>query len=899
MGRGVDDDSGGDQPHRLLERDEPLAFLGRRLDSARRGRGGTVFVRGEAGIGKTALLRAFAQECGVALLLWGACEAIGISQPLTPLFDMADEFDNELKALLVGDVATGRLFTALLAMIQRARQPVVMVIEDLHWADQATLELVRFLGRRAGFLKLLLIVSHRTEDMTAEPRISELLGDLGPENYRDVVLAPLSPVAVGQLAGQAGYRASEVYRITNGNPFFVTELLAGGRRAGGALPSSVRAAVWARAAKLDAECRALLELVSVMPSGASRPLLARLGGGHPDDAIDRCLNAGLLVEAHGALRFRHELARHAIRSRLSQHQQRAFHIRIADALAGWNEEKFGTEIVGLRLHHAVMAGDGALVLELAPLAAAQVARLGAHREAADFLQQALAFVDRADTEQAAEIWEHWSYEAALAQRIDDAVIAARHRAIALWRQAGRTERVGLNLRWLWRLHWYRGEADLAQRFADEAIATLQTVPPGAELAMSYSMRSQWHMLHDHRDEAVAWGRKAIALADTLGAVEARVHALNNIGATLLSAGDRRGRADLDESLALALAHDFHEHAARYYTNLTEVSTLNRDLATAQEVSNAGIAFDTLHDLDSWLYYLYGCQARILFDRGRYDAAEAIARYVLGLADLTLIMRLMAGTVLGRVRLRRGDPAGRDLLEEALRDALTTGEPQRIVPLRLALAEAAWIDGDDAGCVAQVAEIEAIAPTHYHPWELGEAACWACRAGAPGTIRAQGWQGTAWALETAGKPLAAAERWQALGMPFEEAMALACDDSADAPRSLGRAVALLERIGAAAIARRLRARAQAANLRIVLPPAKRGPYRAARFHPLGLTAREQEVLAAMATGASNTAIAAALSRSPRTIEHHVAAILAKFGCASRMEVMLRVHREPWLLETGRR
>lgn len=872
----------------LIEREGPLEQLRTAFSKAALGEGSMIVVAGEAGLGKTALLEAFAAQVSCERVLWGGCEALGTSLPLGPIYDMAPALGADLFRLLEDPQHAGRFMAALLEMIQASRKPILMVIEDVHWADQATLDLIKFLGRRARFLRLQLVISHRPGE--AAERISELLGDIGANLYEVIRLAPLSPRAVGSMPGASRLSVTELYRVTGGNPFFVTELLATPVDTSEPLPQSVRDAVWARAAKLGPRTCKLLELLSIMPTGASWALLERMLDARDMRALDACLIDGLLVSGDGGVRFRHELARNAMMARLSAAGLRALHRKAMGFLEGLDGGDDPT-IVGLRLHHAELAGDRDMVLRLAPVAAAHAARLGAHREAAAYLGKALPLLGDETSERAATLYEDWSYEAGLAHRIDDEVLAARRKAIALWQALGRTDRVGRNLRWLSRLYWYRGEGDRAEELLNQAIATLETVDSGADLAMSYSMRSQWHMLNDRIEPAIAWGRRAVELARGLGEVETQVHALNNIGSAMMAAGDMSGRAELDQSLELALAHGYHEHAARVYTNMTETAALNRDFLLAEEYCDAGIAFDTVHDLDSWLYYLHGCRARLAFERGRYAMAEAIARHVLDRRDLTLIMHLTAATVLGRLYVRQGNPDGPAMLEAALRDAERTREPQRIVPVRLALAEAAWIAGDHDRTIDQVRAIAAVAPDHYHRWELGEAAVWGLRAGSPHLISG-GWENTAWALEAAGEAEQAAAQWTRLGMPFEAALALAQDRGAARRKSIEGAIAALEKLDATAAAARVRSDRRSGPAGTTT--AARGPYRAARSHPAGLTAKEQQVLALMADGAGNARIAAMLNRSPRTIEHHVSSILLKLGAANRLEVLLRVQREPWLL-----
>ena len=231
------------------------------------------------------------------------------------------------------------------------------------------------------------------------------------------------------------------------------------------------------------------------------------------------------------MKFRHELARQATLDRLPTAFQRSLHAKVETALSEVPGSRAGT-LLSRRVHHAAGAEDGARVLDLAPKAATDAARLGAHQQAASHLATALEYIAQAPPVLAAQLYENWAYEVGTGTAIDDTVIDARHRAIALWREIGRIDKVGLNLRWLSRLHWYRGEAQQAEHFANEAVRELESPSPGPELAMAYSARSQLHMLHDRTDEAIDWGQRAIALAEQLGEIETRIHALNNVGTAL-------------------------------------------------------------------------------------------------------------------------------------------------------------------------------------------------------------------------------------------------------------------------------------------------------------------------------------------------------------------------------
>src|SRR5690606_30201064 len=279
--------------------------------------------------------------------------------------------------------------------------------------------------------------------------------------------------------------------------------------------------------------------------------------------------------------------------------------------------------------------------------AGQAASLGAHQQAASQRETALEYADKAPQELAARLCEDWAYEAGIALQTDDLVIERRHRAVELWRQLGRLDKVGENLRWLARLHWYRGDSQEAGRYADEAIRVLESLPPGPELATAYALRSQLHMLNDRFAEAVGWGNRAIELAEAFNATETLAHALNTVATALLHSDQPGGCEMMERSLALALQHGHHEQAARAYTNYGEYAVLFKDFPLAERLLAEGIAYDTKHDLDAWTHYLVGRLAQLRLEQGRLRDAETIAAGVMKLERLTLIMQLPALLVLGR------------------------------------------------------------------------------------------------------------------------------------------------------------------------------------------------------------------------------------------------------------
>ncbi|MGB5450377.1 MAG: AAA family ATPase [Woeseiaceae bacterium] len=877
----------------LIEREQPLQELLELAHNAAGGRGAIALVGGEAGIGKTSVLEEMRLRAGAGCtVIWGGCDALYTPRALGPIHDMAHALGSDVKQLLADGGQSSQLFAAVLRHVETSRDATILVFEDVHWADHATLDFLKFIGRRVSMLRALLVMSFRSDEISTDHPLTHVLGELPPSCTNRIELLALTPEGVHALGAPVGYDDEELYDITGGNPFFVTELLACREDFHQSIPASVKDAVSSRLNRLAPAEREFLETISVMPGSVPRHVLQPLFGENAETLAMACVGRTLLMQdVNRALRFRHELARLATLSRVSTTEQKAIHARVLDALlAPVGPEPTLDQLV----HHAAGALDAKKVLEYAPQAASAAAAVGAHSEAAAHLATALRFIDEAEPDVAAQLYEDWAYEAGLALRINEEVLEARRHAITLWRALGRMDKVGDNLRWLSRLHWYRGEAAEANHFADEAVRVLESTPPSSERAMAYSLRSQLHMLNDQMDEAIEWGQRALELAAEFNDDEVRVHALNNIGTAQIFRDQPEGIQLLEESLELALRAGQHEHAARVYTNLAEYGVEFRNFELAERIISDGIAFDTQHDLDSWTHYLVGRLAQLRMEQGRLRDAETIARGVLKLQRLTLLMKLPALIVLAKVRLRRGKPDGRELASRALQDAIATDEPQYVVPARFALIEAAWLHDTPELAGDHLDNLARLGVGQMHPWNIGEAVVWAQRLGfdLPGEFHIN--FPTPFALEVEGNVEAAADAWEALGAPYNAAVALMNSQTDHTAANLARAIKLFDAADANAAATKCRNLARSLGYAKHMPRARRGPYQAAKNHPLGLTRREQNILALVANGATNRDISEALARSQRTVEHHVSSVLAKLNVGSRMEAMLRVQNEPWLL-----
>jgi DNA-binding CsgD family transcriptional regulator len=868
----------------LLERASFLDELDALLVDADAGAGRLALIGGEAGIGKSVLVDAFCRDNkSGARVLTGACDALSTPRPLGPLVDIAREAGGELQRLLAAGAAREHIFGALLDELTRSAEPRLLLFEDIHWADEATFDLLRFLARRLGGIRALVVVTYRDDEIGPRHPLRLLLGDLATvRSVRRLTLPRLSETAVRTLAHDSAFDSGELHRRTGGNPFFVTEILAGGERG---IPATVRDTVLARTARLPAPAREALEAAAVIGFRSEPWLLTELLDPCAAEAIDDCVGAGVLIAEPSAFAFRHELTREAVLGAISPPRRAALHRRVLEALRSPSVDPNGLARLA---HHAEMAGDRLAVLAYAPAAARRAAEFKAHREAAAQYARALRWIGDGEPVERASMLEGLAYQCYLTDRHTEAV-EAWTQALAIWRQAENRYKEGEILRWLSRPLWYLGRSPEAKESAIAALHVLESLPPGIELGWAYSDLSRLNMTAWQHDAALAWGSKAIALAERVGDAGLLAHALNNLGSAKLDMGDPSGTEDLERSLLVARAANLEEHAGRAYSNLASTAISAFQLARAEHWLEEGIAYALDHDVETYRLCMDCWRCLQLLFQGRWSEATESAAALLRQRDLTPLYRSQALVVLGRGRARRGDPEVGVVLDKALEASGPTVDPARRGPVRAARAEAAWLVGDRDRCADEAAVEYATAIDLNECWLVGELAYWLWRTGRLTTAPAIAAE--PFALQIAGDWAAAAANWDALGCPYEAARARA--DSDDAV-TLRRALAEFDRLGArpmaAAVARRLRD--------LGVRDIARGPRPTTRANPAHLTSREMETWRLLAEGLRNAEIADRLSVSTKTVNHHVSAVLAKLGVRSRTEAAHALAEHDLHLQSGK-
>ena len=531
---------------KLLERQNFLDELYLTAEAVKENGGKTVLITGEAGVGKTSLIKHFTDslDSGTEVML-GTCDDLFTPRPLGPLYDIAYQGKSDLIKKLTGQANRSEIFSAFLNYLRSGSNLKVIVIEDIHWADEATLDLIKFLTRRITRSRVLLLLSYRDEETGHGNLLRSVFADLNHSEIRRLRLYPLSEDAVSILMKEAGVKDEKLYERTGGNPFYVSEILAYENEG---VPLSVKEAVVARTANLDEDAKCLLEIISVIPTKAEINFLRNVTG-RVEECLDQCLSKGILVMDKNLVSFRHELARQAILDSISEMKRIQIHRKVLNCLL---ESGNLEEVLARIMHHAVQANEKDIIIKYAPRAAKQASALAAHSLAAEHYSSALKFADQLAPEELISLCEGRSYECYLTGQINEA-IEAGEKITELLQKYPDPEKEGENYRRLSRILWYNCEDIKGEEYLDKAISILEKLPAGRSLAMAYSNKSQTYMIRELNGPAIEWGNKALALARKLNDQEIIAHALNNIGTARMSEGDDSGETELSKSLEIALS----------------------------------------------------------------------------------------------------------------------------------------------------------------------------------------------------------------------------------------------------------------------------------------------------------------------------------------------------------
>jgi DNA-binding CsgD family transcriptional regulator len=850
----------------LVERDEHLQALTEVFAEPSQS-GSVVLLSGEVGFGKTSLLHAGLDTLDHKWrVLLAASEPLDVPAAFTPLYDLIGELPPELQHDIRSGTGRMPVYLGMLDLVKNDR--VILVIEDVHWADEATLGLVRYLGKRMGATESVLIVTFRSEEINVNPPLRLVVADLGPLATR-IELPALTVSGVEELAKGTGLDPGHVHEATLGNPFFVDEVL---RHPDIALPPTIQYAVLANAAQLPADALEFVNTVALSPDGVPLADIGELGdptGSHCDLAFSR----RLVTSARGQVSCRHELIRQSLVEALPPATKRRLHKRL---LAHIERTSSDSRDMARLAYHAIGASDVEKAAEYSLIAGDYAAAGGAHRQAAFHFANALEFSDVIETSTLTAALLSAAREHNYINAFETAVALSRRR---LGLAGSRLEEARARA-WVAFFENRLNNSHAAAEEAEAALEVLRGTDQSEELAVALAVLATETFIRGDMRNAILIAEEALSIARSCGSIEMEINASTTMGTARYYLGEPDGLAQVEAAARRGIEAHAGEFGAKALNNLGVLARSAWRLGDARKWFLDLQEYSTANELDAWYIAAVITSAGIAVEMGLWDDADAFLEVVAGQRTCfssEVEMLVIAATL----RIRRADPGAAEMVETVFDRLETYSDVWTRIEACVMAMEAAWTGIIPVERVAAMYQdtIE-IVPDGDH-YSRAMLALWALRLGwepPPGDITGPT------GLEITGQASEAAAEWDRCGYRIQSIISRASTPEPDLDEVFSDLVAL----GADGVARGLRRDLQRRGVKRV----PRGERASTRENPAGLTVRETEVLSLLAEGLSNATIAEKLFITKKTASHHVSSVLVKLNVSSRGQAVALAVANGW-------
>jgi DNA-binding CsgD family transcriptional regulator len=857
----------------LIEREGHLHSLNVIFKEVLHGSGHCVLVCGESGIGKTALLSAFRKEVEKRCNYYeGVCDSLYTPRPLAPIYDVAWQIGYGLEHSPADMDDRAKLFSNFLNEVAKQPKVCVIVFEDIHWADEATLDFIKFMGRRIAQLKCMFILTYRDNEVHTDHPLVSVFGQLSPLNYSRIELPPLSLEAVTGLAEEKGFDGRELHRVSGGNPFYVCEILADYSEG---VPVNVRDGILSVYNRSTEKSREIWDLLCVVPGKFKVKYLKEF---KPDylAAIDNCLRGQILIIRDDEIFFKHELFRRAIEHGLSPIKRMILNKAILDLFLRCFEENQEIEKI---VHHAKNANDYDAVVKYAPIAAKQAASVGAHAQAEKLLLTAIEFYQGDSTDTLIPLYQAYAYECYLTNNTKTAIVYAT-KLLKLLRRADDLELRSECLMLLSHLWWLEGDRKMSLQLAGEAIRILPEDSRGSTQIKAMNNIAELKMWCGEESESLDWAQRAMAVAAIANDNEGRCQAFNIMGSMLMRSEETfiKGQELINESLAISLALKLDEHAARAYSNIVKYAVAMRKFDGLEQIIEEGLRYTEERSLEFWRLSILSNKARFSLVKNEWDDTLMIAET---LTDNKYhgSYKAAAETLSAMSRLRTGKEIAFAPFIRAKEYAIDKCEWIVFFDAIIGLLEVEWLTDSKIINEEDLRLALSVLAERASTLQACEFLFWLANTGR--NIPENPFKNEMFKVNTVIEARRSAAKWLEIGDRYLQAHALFHGSEEDKRN----AVSILLEIGAEAPAEKMKQEMRTMGIKGI----PRGLRSSTRSNSALLTRREMDILQLLQKGLQNKEIAGRLFLSPKTVDHHISSILFKLDVNSRAKAVSEAAR----------